>query len=148
MKKLSLLQIFVVAGLVSNLTVQARQEMGVDSSADLVMQAEDAAKVDQNLGNDLIAELEKTTEGQQILEKIIRDESRLQPTFESVRTFIKNKIAELDKLTKQSNVTEDDVARVAEELADAQTMLDTAEVHYVAKYKRKKVKQKQLFVVN
>ena len=57
-----------------------------------------------------------------IIEQIIEDEADLDETFNNIKQFITKKNKEIEALDKQEAVTQEDIARIAVELADTQAM--------------------------
>jgi len=70
-----------------------------------------------------------------IVEQIVIDESNLEATFDSIRSFVNKKNTEIEKLNKDKEVSETEVAKLAVELTDAQAALEKATARQRAKHR-------------
>lgn len=57
-----------------------------------------------------------------VIEQIIEDEADLDATFNRIKQFVGKKNKEIERLQKEEHVTQEDIARIAVELADTQAM--------------------------
>ncbi len=80
----------------------------------------------------------------QQVERIILNEVDLESNFNSIRNFINKKNKEIEQLLQQKIVSEAEVARLAIELADAQSMLENTVAKHRAKNKRKPKQQQAI----
>lgn len=59
-----------------------------------------------------------------VVERIVENEADLESSFKSIRSFVHKKNEEIEKLKQESVVSELEIARLAVELTDAQSIFD------------------------
>jgi hypothetical protein len=134
MKKLTSLQILMVLGLGLNAsTILSNEAINEQDMSEAVAAELDSAQAEA-------ARLEVLTDLAELypmqVERIITDEADLESTFNSIRNFINKKNTEIENLLQQNNVSEAEVARLAVELADAQSELNNTIAKQRAKHKK------------
>ncbi len=131
MKKLTSLQILMLMGLaVGSSHMYGKQPAMTIQDAQAV---ELTLEAEQNrvATKEVLSDLSPKT-----IERIIQDRAKLVPSFNQIDNIIKNINKELEKLSKANSVNEEDIARLAVELADAQADLEEAQAVQNVKHKK------------
>lgn len=134
MKKLTSLQVMMLMSLaLGSSHIHSRMEKSnMQDDTEAVM-------LELKAGQDEQARMEVLTDlvelEPKIVERIIEDEADLEATFNSIRSFVHKRNAEIDKLNKEKVVNEVEIARLAVELVDAQATLERTIAKQRAKHK-------------
>lgn len=142
MKKLTSLQVLMLMGLALGSTSmygkpnRAKKSMNMQEQKDLneaVMYELQSAENEEARVDVLtdLASLEPL-----VVERIVENEADLESSFNSIRNFIHKKNEEIEKLNQENSVNELELARLAVELTDAQSMFDNTLAKERAKNKR------------
>ena len=107
-----------------SLAVGSSQVFGIDQDAQAV-QLELKAEQDVQATAEVLGDLAQMDPA--MAERVIVDEADLEATFNSIRKFVDKKNKEIDSLLQEKVVNEEEVARLAVELADAQAALEKAQ---------------------
>lgn len=138
MKKITSLQILMIMGLSLSASSTFCSSDDIDMQEAVAFELQSAQTEQARL--EVLTDLAESYPEQ--VELIIQNEADLESTFDSIRKFINNKNKEIEQLSQQNVVNEEEIARLAIELADAQAMFENTIAKHRAKNKRKS-KQEQ-----
>jgi hypothetical protein len=132
MKKLTKLQIMMLMSLsVGSIYLQGQDEQSFQEQAiTLELKSEKAEDIDDKVLQAL-ADVAPAS-----VESLIFETEELTPSFGEIKKLVDKKNKEIERLSKQAEINQADIARIGIELADAQASLKKAEALQRAKHKK------------
>lgn len=140
MKKITSLQILMIMGLSLSASSTFCSSDDIDMQEAVAFELQSAQTEQARL--EVLTDLAESYPEQ--VEHLILNESDLESNFDSIRNFVNKKNKDIEELLQQKVVSEAEVARLAVELADAQSMLENTIAKHRAKNKRKPKKQQAI----